>query len=185
MTEKGQSYIQEIIGMINAIFCNIARTIFDFSHNVLVMKYAFLILLLFVSIYMFPGCKCQCQDGPYSPYSLQFPNVNDSSATLTIAAYSKGSNFSTVIKNDTTIPLRFGSAFYYSLDFSFDYLLTVSPTGKIYKLTKLAWGNASQSMGFTGDCGEPCYNGVSYSVNDSTYYTEPTSSSGPNSITIN
>ncbi len=144
-------------------------------------KYIFFALLIFSSILMLYGCKCYCQKAVAD--GIRFPN-DTVSTSITISTYARGSNFSMPVKNDTVILLNHsGATFRFS--FNFDYLIMKYPSGNTYKITNLSSGNASQPSSITGGCGDVCYTGLYYSVNDSNYRIEPTTYSGVSGIVIN
>ncbi len=55
----------------------------------------------------------------------------------------------------------------YSFDFDHDYIVTINPAGKIFKISGIAHGNYSkQNGGFKASC-QSCVNSITYTVNDS------------------
>jgi hypothetical protein len=139
------------------------------------MKYAIFISLLFAPIFMLSCSKCSCLNEGI-PGEVVFKNLNSASAAYaTIAAYAQGSNFSTPVSwniaviTNTTLSINNGGITYTFIP-DYDYLITISPIGNIYKITNLGFTNSSTTVIGTGGCDEViCTDALIYTINDTNY----------------
>ncbi len=110
-----------------------------------------------------------------------------------VIQYEKGSGFTRIVDSLKNIPLIVGffpHSKYIVLDtsrnqiinvYSYDWIITLSPSGKIYKLTNFSHTNDHyENFGVVKD---NCVNSVSCVINDSTYKISPESTNSSSAST--
>ena len=98
-----------------------------------------------------------------------------------VVQYQKGSSFSSVINSNDSTPLfRTYNAGHKELmlgysagqaisAYDYDWMITLRPSGNVYKLANISHSNNKQSNGGIGGIRERCVNSVRYSVNGSNH----------------
>ncbi len=156
------------------------------------MKRTIVVLaLVAVSSYFFSCSRVRCLTPiPYMEF------VSDSSIPDTganVVAYKKGGNFTDMVNsyNNTPLVTQYSPTTKY-LDFGvsgnnpydiydYDWIITLIPSGKVYKLTNFAHGNSSYRN--YGEVRDNCVNSVSCTVNGSPYKINPPSTNSSSANT--
>ena len=141
------------------------------------MKYThFLILaLIFTWIY---ACRRPCSRLYLKNATLQtYDSLTDSTAFIEKCA--SGNNFVNVTDTATAaLYMAAGGIYNYAgitYDFSnagYDYRITIRPSGRVYKITNIRYGEEKANDGCGGSNWTSCSYG--YSINDSVYFTPAT-----------
>ncbi len=158
------------------IFIFIRKTHFMYLHIIslrnLIWRSASLISALLISACLLSCGKCSCVD--QSLVGIDLLNFDSSSTqSATVNEYVKDGTFTSLVNSSGSIRINnwgFVGELSYNFDYSYDYIVTVFPLGKVYKFKNLSHGSDSRSnapnMG--GEC-ENCGNSISYNMNDSAY----------------
>ena len=132
--------------------------------------------IVFGTAFLFSCGKTGCLTP--SVYYVAFNNADsipDTSAN--VVQYQKGSSFNTVVNSyDSTGLFRTYNASHKELPlgnaasgvisaYDYDWMVTLLPSGKVYKLTNISHSNNMQSNGGIGGIRDRCVNSVSYNVN--------------------
>lgn len=143
------------------------------------MKYIITIPALIVSVCCILSCKVSC----LTPQLVQFnfSNNNDSipDTSANFVAYNKDNHFSTIVNSYTNIPITrtpYGGNYliFPVMDnniYDHDWMITLFPSGKVYKVSYFSHSNNSQSTGLNG-VHDNCVNSVKCNVNGATYSAE-------------
>ena len=133
-------------------------------------------LLVAFSCYIVSCGKTQClTPAVYEVVFNSADSIPDTSAN--VVQYQKGSGFSNILNsyNGSGLGRTYDAdhkelALGYSAGelisaYGYDWMITLLPSGKVYKLTNISHSNNSQSNGGIGGIRDRCVNSVSYSVN--------------------
>lgn len=147
------------------------------------MKRKIVVLALVAASSYFFSCKRpQCLTPGVSILLVSADSIPDTIENVVI--YKKGSGFSKVVDSfntplfslssgSTSNPNNKGIGVGYQTYniYSYDWMFTLFPSGKVYKLTNFSHSN-DHDAGY-GEITENCVNSVSCNINDSTYKVSP------------
>ena len=148
------------------------------------MKYKHFIFLALLFLW-FNACKRQCTTIFLNRGLLAtYDSLTDSTAFIVKCV--KGTNFSKV-KDTTTTPIyaanpgvnNYAPIGYDFSDAAYDYLVTILPSGRVYKITNIHYGEEKANEGCGGSNWTSCSYG--YSVNGTVYFTGAASHDDNNS----
>ena len=131
------------------------------------MRCILFLLIPIVTLSLYSCTKCTCDSRTIDGISLM--NYDSTADTIaTVDAYEKGTNFSTLVNAYGNQKIDSWGVVGFNFGDAYDYIITILPAGKQYKLKNISYGSNSSSSvlpGF-GPC-DQCYTSVSYTINDS------------------
>ena len=134
------------------------------------MKYLLAFISFYSLVFLYSCGKCTCQNPIIKGINLS--NLDTATEqTANVDVYFKSAvAFSSLEGSTPGVKIADANGhgdIEYSFDFDHDYIVTINPAGKVFKISGIAHGNYSkQNGGFKASC-QSCVNSITYTVNDS------------------
>ncbi len=133
------------------------------------MRYFLFLLIPIVTFSLYSCTKCTCDSRTIDGIALM--NYDSTADTIaTVNTYEKNTNFSTLVNSYGNQKIRSWGVMPFSFGDVYDYIITILPAGKQYKLKDISYGSNSSSSVLIGlgPC-DQCYTSVSYTIDDSVH----------------
>jgi hypothetical protein len=152
------------------------------------MKQRLLLIGLFIAPFYFIACNKQTCITPGIVFELSL-GVNPDTI-MNVVQYRKNGNFSDSVGSFKNSPLYAGpvgttmmmfpaAAYTNNAYYDYDWIMTLVPSGKVYKISNLSHGNAKRNMGM-GEVKDACVNTISCNVNGKGYKVNESNSTSNN-----
>lgn len=148
------------------------------------MKKEILLKVIAIAPFCFLACSKMTCITPSIFFGLS--SVDSADTQTNFVQYRKGGSFADSLKSFNNNPLLSGTGIMKTMVFpqqgadiyDYDWKVTLIPSGRTYKITKLAHGNSSKNVIGLGGDWESCVNSVSCNVNGKDYTVKEKNSTG-------